>query len=1291
MEIIPKLNLNDSPKGCKNNSLVYANDIKINNEDNTLGPDNSIHLNETIRNRLYESVKDGEGEQAKHYEIKGVIACNTELILFVNCLAYSDELDIYRYNENVDICNYVTTISFKKGNIIGTFTYNFNNELIIVFSEYNATEDVPLRTINLGIWDDEGKWKGEHDLKINNDLYYIVPKVIIPNINTTITNGNAYKGWYYVFIRYKINDYDYTQWYNTNESVFITDFKYTNIHDYYVSKDTLKLTGYEGDLKKFTNSSFVNISDDKDICSISFICEINNIDTRYETYQLGFINITKNVSRGFKSNDINVVNNNFIFNSKTVENIDINSLLLSYNNYYDVKKIINYNNRLYISNYKENNIDINLHDNVNIDDFSKNTKHIDLTLDHNIFKYVDITATKRNSEKDRYLINRDVPITIINNNYYVKFEEIIVYNINKIEPFIIRHSAFNYITICRLIFDSELKRDYIEVSHLNLEIDKLYYKVGSYGTLLYKNEDKEEFIDFVHFVLGHVENPDIISQDDICTTCVQFGDINEKIIYNNNNKINNTINYIGIAPFIKYNFFIHFVDEYGQISNGYSIKDLYGMTTYFTFDDYFIGEKTLPDSNYDIPKKIINTIQCKVSAKKEFIKKYPAYFISYEYIEESIYKGILYSRLTEKTYKFKCQNLNFDETINLNFTHIVIIRCSKENNSPNREININYILKKPDTIEAPEKYKIKSLSLELDNNNGSYINIILEDGITINDVSDTDPVIAYLVNEDDSLIYKNDIKKLIPCSKINYNYDDMLEVNTKNAFCSVLHNNILVENSYFDDSIKVFKKYTNMVPDMYNFESYYYSDYIDVPYESLSLKNEPPAVVFPVEGLDTTDKYKKSFYKGKVIQNKNFIDLFKQNNVNYYELYPKTLLNHYKSTNTNNINKIIRRSNVLKTESFENPWRRFNIEEYKIINENKGDITNIVGIGKFLLVHTEHSLFYFDTNNTLQSDNDGIQLKDVDVFDLNYKEVITSNLGFIGLQDPEAYILDNFGYIFYDNSTNRFYQFDNNSLNIIDIDIYKWLIKYKPKNVRFAHDIENERILINMLINGSRFTLSYNYNTKSFISFHSYSFDKGINTKSKLYYLFNKEFISQYDYTTFSSFNVENVDKPSNHTINIIVNANYYDIKFLEQITYKLHKVKYIDDLFISDADKVNTIIYSGDILNVYNNLINTGDLSINVDNNNDENIKPSNHLIPYNKIENYKLPYYYLGQWNFNYLRDIKNINNIVDDNNKPINQIDKNSRLFGNYFIIKFVFVLEKNSDKPFKLESISYKLSN
>lgn len=473
--------------------------------------------------------------------------------------------------------------------------------------------------------------------------------------------------------------------------------------------------------------------------------------------------------------------------------------------------------------------------------------------------------------------------------------------------------------------------------------------------------------------------------------------------------------------------------------------------------------------------------------------------------------------------------------------------------------------------------------------------------------------------------------------------------------------------------------------------------------ESKSFKNAPATQFFVMkQRSENSGEDDSKYWPGCIVTPANSIDLFENRQGSADQFNPKTYSNYREDIKDIDVyNKTIRRSNVIQDESRENSWRKFSLEAYKNITENKGIITNLVGIGNLVLVHTEHSLFIFDLNNELKTIDQNIQLHQPDAFDVAYKEVFTSELGYGGLQDKRSAIVDQFGYIFYNNDDNNIYRFDNNQLAIISNDIVEWLVKAKPNNVRFANDIRNNRLLIKFDYDifrknedGSTFThkrnlvLSYNYKTQNFISTHSYYFRDAYNSKNRVYFINgfqsgNLVYDTIYNFTeafnnycTYANiYGYANAVEGFNNSckLSFIVNEGYDIVKFLEYITYKLYKV---DESVRGDVPfpvkKLDTP-YAGQILRVYNDNVNTNDINITVDN---ESIDPNEHK---NIFGNYKKPYWDLGNWNFSYLRDM--IGN-EDDQSATVM-----SRLYGNYFIIEFEFLMQ---DRRIDFESLSYKIS-
>lgn len=157
--------------------------------------------------------------------------------------------------------------------------------------------------------------------------------------------------------------------------------------------------------------------------------------------------------------------------------------------------------------------------------------------------------------------------------------------------------------------------------------------------------------------------------------------------------------------------------------------------------------------------------------------------------------------------------------------------------------------------------------------------------------------------------------------------------------------------------------YKNVIP---------FANYVQFPcydtyfYESKQFNNVPQAYIFPTN-KETGDT--KSTWAGVLVEPKNSIDLFSNPqgsaddfNIKKYSNYREDVLS------VEDYDKTVRRSNVIQDESRVNAWRTFPVEGYKNITENKGIITNLIGIGTYLLVHTQHSLFMFNGDSTLKTE-----------------------------------------------------------------------------------------------------------------------------------------------------------------------------------------------------------------------------------------------------------------------------------------------------------------------------------
>lgn len=1446
---IPKLNLNEHPKECENLSLVGARNLKLSNDLSCLESENSIITNSVINNYL--------SKLYGRYIIINIIPCNTELILFVSpvdkgtsVISEGYNISIIRYNEKLNRCKKYQNYKYFGGEIKGTFTYNVNGELILAIAENNATYNIPLKTINLGLFEDD-------EFEINNELLALNPEIIIPKIyKYDYVDGRLYKGWYYIFIRYKINNYDYTKWYSISNKILIDTLDKQNIIKYYKKEENFKTSSVSGAYDYFSNET--------EFSSETIKINLINLDKKYNNYQLGLFLIDNSKNKTYITNDISIDITNYTFDLSIMNEYDLEEIIKDPYNIYNVKNIINYQNRLYISNYEELK-----HENNNIDNIKLQLKKDTLILNDlkqleyiktaEVDDYYEIEsiASKINNEitddTAEAIIIKDLDVNGVATNVDIlsdiKFNEKIESRTNGIE---LKENDYNieeYVSNGQLLKRKylDLKRTYI-IKSTNNNLIRINVKAISSSVPL---GNEYPWVDIIfEYNVGNDTYKSVggsyFTKDDYDNNILYFdenginGEITSEILsYSLSNIRGDKIYFINskesynirkqkttLIPGEIYNFFIHFVDKYGQYTNGYridnKIKLLYNNEEYvlislngfidnssdFTMDysNYYLlrkfEDKVFSSSGYininkdseiiicedtsieldtnlftykittasnyiggeplinflnnkykylenvknikwgDLPDATIgsndffpyintkgerlfkvpySTIDIKTNSYNQYNIHVPIYsieiynvdinkdyvgcFISYEKVQNVCkISGVLTKYDLIQSYKSDSELNNYNASnsdymrfyssdfdlldyvdLKYNTLRIEKVNCFKE------ELNLNELNASTEYIanlNIPELesdsnyikyYGIKNYEIELGGDptkSRDGLGTCLKMPI-IKELFDDNSINFYKVSllYIDEDIYTNNDKILIKCSDIVYlnNRNDVFNYNF-NGY--ITYNNFLIYNNnkvYYSEGNIVNKEnisYNNISKYLTYVQSPVYREFM---YESKQFKNNPKNYIFTITDENNINYETES---GCFVEPLNSIDLFKININNGDELNPKKLYNFKKEiTHLNIFDKFIRRSNQILDESLLNSWRNFEIENYKIISENKGNITNIIGFGVYLLVHTEHSIFLFNGDNTLKTLDNEIQLSNPDIFDLGYKELISSELGYAGLQDDKAYVADIFGYIFYDNDSNRFYKFDNNQLYTIDDDILNFLNKYKPKKVRFANDKKYNRLLINIIFDDfnkeNNITLSYNYLINSFISFHDYNFKYAINTKNKLYLINDEDDyndriynIDYYNKETMSYNAVYN--KMMENQIDIIINSEYDIIKILETITYKLYKIELnIDDDYQINGNNDYKLPYSGEKIRVYNNEIDTGWLNISIDLENGKNL-----------FTNYDKPYWYLGNWNFSYLRN--KINKEKD--------FDYASRLYGNYFIVSIIF---GNDNNKYEFESLLYNL--
>ena len=1332
MEIIPRLYLTNNTKNIPNGSVVSANNIILNN--NNLLQVSYGHIENNVINECIENKCNN-----KNYEIKHCLECPEELIIFVKIEDY-DNLLIFRYNEKENKCIYIIdSFEYSGGKLISTYTYNKNN-LIISISEYDDENNlnIPLRLLNLGEFNE--KIDDEiYKVLNNNKKHPIIPEIKIPTLTHDFVEGHAYKGWHYVFIRYMITYEDYTQWYFTNYTIFLDDFN-NKLLTKYISRDE--------DSNLFYNS-YVNqvLSEDNDICQKTYKLFIDNLDKRYDFYQICVMTIFKSQIRSFISENLSIDKNSIIFYK--FKEYNYTELLEKYNNYYNVKTLDSFNNKLYIGNYLEKSdyidisgieltlnafekkIDETFDGDIEEDDtvikdsisakFNKtneeniiveknyyndiNGKQIEyikgvgvryetntsyttyIYLDNltgSNFVYLIFDLYKLTSEgsstsylpKGHYIVKTTPSnLCIINDNRNKYFENFKLTTSHESSYFITPWNKFNKtptkdqygfhpsISDIKITIYTQEEFENTEFSNVDLifdDTDNATHSALVYENYEYHNTTTTNLLDYNynHWDWNYINKP----EDDVIES---FDKINK-------------LNRFGIDINEYYSFYIHFINKYGEISKGISINK---FSLILNSENITAGNNETPidiKTEYNIKgKKLIyfksneellnlktyknDCIYIIKSKINKFPENYIGYFVSYEEIDKRIqYKGFGKSIINDSTnnFEFYCEKLNIDDTINLNINEIcyqsITFNTSFNNSGGDllRSVSDNYI-GDINISKINNKNLFIANDIETNNKNIGSTKLKLDIDVTY----DTERFyFCMLLNNNYFNKYINE-SNLIVCSNISYNIEDVLIINTKNAISTTISYLYYLGYVYFDDATLKFKNENDNNDKI--IDPYYLLNcnfYDELPYETLIFKNKPAIKVFPASN--------NTYKKGKIIELKNTIDLYKQNHIPYYKTNIFVL--DYFKDDIKYINKFtntIRRSDGILDESYKNNWRIFRQNIYKNVSENKGDIIKIENINNSMIIHAKYGLFILDGSDSIKTFNDGkIQLASIDIWDINIKELVSSKLGYGGLENSKLSVSGEYGYVWY-NDHELFLMNNNFQIKKITDDI-KDLLGDGENNIKIDslfNDKKNNTILINFVDKDK--SLIYNYKSNTFISFVDKLYDNVYNTKSNTYIINNNKLFN-YDLNN----NISKLNNKSS-SISIIFNENYNKIKILENIIYKI-KNKIINDIndIIHPTWLQNKIqYYAGDKIRVFSQFADTDYLNIILS---DDEI---------NK-ENSTKPYWHLGNWNFNNLR------NKIKDNEINLNLNDnEQSLIYGNYFIVTFVF----ESNNLTHIESIDFNI--
>ena len=1281
MEIQKILNLNKTPKDCLPGSIACAKNVRT--DDTASFITNDIGFKEAF-------VCSNEGEY-----IVGVIPCNKEVVIFTYTPAEegSGVSRIYRKQDSGEIKEPYTVWKWSGGKITGSYTYNYKGELIIAVGEYDAPVDVPLKTFNLD------------EIPFTSNTYATEENIPYYNASYSIINGRLVCGSYTFFVRFKVTNNDYTKWFQISSDINITqDVLSKKYMHTYLSGD-MENPNRSQTVKEpfYVNSNSISSK------GISVGISLGG-DVIYSTFQLGYIVRHNSDVQGriqgeydcFRYKEISVIDNKFI------AEISIDDLLENPHPMFNVKNVVTYNNRLYIANYTEHtnknyteqasqtivglvddagnevsqgsnqavvsgyrwtiNLSMLQHaPRVPRDGFAKwDTAQINIKTDENNYviekdKFISYFTSRlrlRDSSCSKsytflgdytdlncfwFLQNSNTKSAIclaehIGNSWgssKVKDElgwdtDIHDYNIKIADnDILIEYNGVSY----SLLAQESGTRSCIIASSTDARLNTEYYFGNGYSESSFDPSHKVGNLipHDIHFYLMDTYSIPITSDED------EDGHKKGGISLDWDLANNRTL-----LPYQYYNFFVHYIRKDGSATLGFPILPMPVAYVHNTYGNVLIPKFTVKQPTDELGQPD---------------NQYVGYFISYEDIDKNVDEVYIISAnnrdplvITNSKYLYDLDTIRGSKIIIDSEPHNVAIA--------NMKFVENRLIENHVAIEGISTYTNRHAFLTQD---------------VVNHYSNKTKTLYRLTNN----IYSWDI----PMSDNEY-LPGFLTTNLIIYYTLSVGNNIgLVVNpaaSIVTGFSNEDEHPTSKV--VYNVNIDAAKVYCEYPMSAMSIKQDFQQAAVVLQQKISETKTNEDIVTNIVISPDKLHD-FLELTVAYRSKPSKTYTN-YDARYIDTFSKTVYRSDVFSDESLVNGFRHFGTNNYRNILENKGQITNIVGIGLYLIVHTEYSLFVFDRSPKLTQK---LQSEIPDAFDVDYQEVMPSNEGFGGLRDKEESIITKHGYIWYDNTNKIIFSYENGQSAILSSDINNFLKYINVKTVRFAEDIIHSRLILCITTiddnnNEKYITLSYNFNTKTFISLHDYKFTNNYRTYNKSYvfdnteknntvlYEFDDDSIADYKGLTYldgSYFPTYfTAGKVSESYVDIIFNTNYEQAKVLNKISYVLNRVLNKITPYNITEEYLNRR-FSGNELLIYTDETNTGIMNIEVDKDN------------LNAIEAYNKPYYDKGKWNFNYFRD-----DIATGRDQSTGDYSDNRRLvYGKYFVVRFIFA----NDGLFKLDSL------
>ena len=1400
MEILRQLNLNGNPQVVPNGSLIYAKNIKLSDDGTYITNDDGFDtafIDEEPED--YDlKVNNVAGTFVESINLIGINYTVNSLVGYINCpnevvlLVYKEYTqneetiklsEIYRAvelknSDKLALYKVPNAWKYDGGKIVGTYTYNVYNHLIIAIAESDASIDKQLITIDLND-------SNNYDVI---DKYSCAPNVPIANLtlNGKVKGNSMPHGLYKFFIRYEVSDKLYTNWFPIGASQYALSLDYKTVFNHVYATDS------GGGNTKLTTGSFLVNTEKDSYYNFSFTINFNDVYS-YIGFQIGYILQTEDTSvgriwNGFSFNG-SELSKSFIFNGGYIDEIDISDLTANVLNVYNVKALTEYNSKLYLANFKETDYNV---------DLSSYAQTIDTYLIKKVVDIGNVESASTLMNTWTYTINgNDCSITVPADVSSVRLKDFT--NILSV-----LNSAIDW----KSGFQSGVLENLGEDTRIVFSKDKLSLSPSLPDPYYTGNAEYKRFWEgngeyrFGSYWIGNAGGEALmpigsLSYDDISISKEEH--VNNYSSYNTDNVIKS------LMPYEVYAFYVHYVREDGSYTNGiplenkipvgdYSplykqIKDLTALelTTYHLDDiksineirDKYLYEVFIRDYAYSKEyfgiyldnngKKLFRTnsgimntgsavYMLRLGVRFENITYPPGYvgaFFSYEKVNAlSVYQAYVTDNISNNSSILI--KANDCESANIRYDGSLFI--------PHHKITDSGIV----SISSEPYYSYINnaapvLSNASINFEGAMLNRAgLHGGIAMNlaktnQQSGQTEVYQPAVGIVGSIIifnrsiYSNEVKELIPLGPITIksfygedNTDDpeteQIDINDNIINYDINYPSFLTQDKIltYKDSIFINENGSvNIISDnvinpanYYTLPQYAVLKYVwkfsNVNLLALSIKKEPEQFGGVVGNDNNTINI--------AVKPLNASDLFKLESC-YLDTIHKAYTNFNKHLQTVNIfTNVIRASYPIRNESGINSWRLLNPLSYYVIDNANGEIVNIFGAAKAFYIHTKNNLLVTTADAKLTAETTEININNNEIFNIEPKEIFTSDLGYGGLKYQECQLFSQFGYIWYDTERYKLFRFDNGHLVDINSGIDEILKRYRYEYCYINIDNENNRIFFAFKKEGE-YDLTIGYDTlgNKWLSLYDFTFDRSIHTvnyclfnlsrSTKVYKYSQDEGVDYCDYgNDLQSFNLDlphygtliSAD-PERWTVkyccfDIIFNPNYNIPKVLDSISWvhELISRHILDNSHPAELELVNDSIdkrvddLTDMFIDIYTDSTDSGLLTI----------KPTklNDVADVNNPNGYKYPFYDKGVWNYSYFRNnitipvteqelvalaekyhvnverLKNVYKAIVKNGSMVyRSSDLRSLIYGKYIAVRFVY---KNNEK-LKFDNLSVNI--